>query len=234
MTAPASHGYPDWGRSISAADIEVLAGTTVITASPTTIGPFFVGNFTYLYAELLTAVNAAQFEFIWRPSETSPFSVARRAVTSLPAIEADGTLPNLGPWVEIEVSVAATPTTVTHRVWQTMSRGARRTTVGGGGIFAVDGTAVGGGVTRTDNAPAVRWGWGWWSARLEDAVGGRMRLLTVDYLGNTNLLAYWGNGDGPVATPILLPSHPIRSEVFNGDGGPHPFYLSLYPHSHGE
>lgn len=234
MTLPVSHDHPDWQRTISAADIEVLAGTTVVAASPTVLGPFFVGNSPYLYVELLTAVNAAEFEFIWRPSETSPFSIGRRRVTSLPSIQAAGSLPNLGPWVEISILVAATPTTVTHRVWQTVSRGAGTTSVGNGAIFALDGVNVNAGVTRTDNAANVRWGWHWWNARLEDGVSGRMRLLSVDYLGNTYLLGYWGNGDGPVGTPILVPAAPVRSEVLNGDGIAHPFYLSLWPHPHAE
>lgn len=232
MTTPVQHGFPDWGRQAASSDIRVFEiASTVQNQLSVVQGTFFVGNLPYLTMSQSVNAGGMRTTLQFRDAPVGGNLIASNAIDTRLNMSCVGPVAVQGPYVEIITTVDAIGRTITLRVWQGYSWGMDYRANQHNAIFTIDGTNVNGGVTRTDDAPNVRWGWGYISQRLEDVAVGRFRLLTLDYTGATQFVLINTNQNNPLNNLFLLPPRPLQAVVFNGDAGAHPYYLSVYHHS---
>lgn len=227
MTTPVQYGHPDFQRTTANADIRVLNNQFVVGAVTVIHGRFFVGTTPSIH--VLYSVNAggARLTASWFGSETGADLIGTQTVDVLLGQFADGTLPALGPYVELSSICDAAGRTVNIQVWQTTTPATAPPFAVSGQLINVNGTAVGAGVTRTDDATQVCWGWGHWNARLEGAASTRILLLAVDYLGNVTFLDYTSQVDTAPGRMVMLPRMPVRVTSFNNTAAPAGLYLNV-------
>src|SRR5688572_28811124 len=107
MTTPTQHDHPDWQRTVSAADIQVMAFSDPQVVGTLSYGTFLVGNLPYLWLNLLVAAGGARMTFRWLETETAVSAIAENTVDVLSAAPARGPLAVIAPWVEVSVTVDA-------------------------------------------------------------------------------------------------------------------------------
>lgn len=218
MTTPVQHGHPDWGRTISAADIQVIRTTHVQVAAQDDLGTFFVGNLPYLWVRMSVNAGGAKLTLNWMDAPTGGNILTTNEVHTRVTITATGPFVILGPWVQLVTETDAIPRTITMTVWQSLD-GGQDVTPGQGNILITQNlTNVVAGTTVNFNPVRARWGWGYWHAHLEVAVSFRILLLAVDYLNATTLLDFVPASVQQPGQLILLPPMPVRLNVFNNDG----------------
>jgi hypothetical protein len=230
MTTPISHGHPDWGRTIAATDIQVIRVTHVQAAVEDDLGTFFVGNMPYFWVRMLVNNGGAKLVLSWMDAATGGNVIATNEVHTRVTITATGPFAVLGPWVQITSLTDVIPRTITVNAWQSLAGGQEVTPDLGNILISQNGTAIGAGATSTYNPIRARWGWGYWSARIESSASTRILLLAVDYLGAVQLLDYTAQGDTAPGRLILLPPMPIRITAFNNDASIRSVYAVVLAH----
>lgn len=231
MTFPVAHDHPDWQRTVSTADIQVLDVPGVAQgALQVDRGTFFVGTSPFLW--LTSAVNLGGFRVTlqWRDALSGGAIVANNVVDVLPAMNATGPIAVVSPYVQILTNVDVAGRVVTLRVWQNYSQGADTRATLHNAMMAFDFATVVAGGTFTFTSPNVRWGWGWWSAFIETSTNWRIRLYALDYLGNLQILGHANSIQAGVNSPIILPPRPIRVVANNLAGVDGFLYLGVYSH----
>lgn len=232
MTQPTAHGFPDFGRQIAAADISVFETNAFVQGALTVgRGTYFVGNLPYLWINQLVNLGGMRttFNFVDAPSGGDFISIV--SIDTLAGMVCAGPIAVTAPYVQIFTSVDVIGRQITLRLWQNYSWGADYRANLHNAMLAIDGLSVNSLENEVLDAVTVHWGWGYFNAHMELATLGRLRLLAIDYLGNTQLLAYWRNGIAPIATMLTLPPRPVRLEALNGDGVARDLYAALYFHT---
>jgi hypothetical protein len=231
VTTPTLHGYPDWGRQSASADISIFEiNVTVQNALTVGRGTFFVGNMPYVWMRQVVVAGGMRTTLVFVDAETGGDRLSTHDIDTLAGMACSGPIAVTAPFMQVFTTVDVVGQTITLRLWQNASWGADYPATIHNGMIAIDGLNVNPAENEVVEAPAVHWGWGYFNAHLEGATAGRIRLLAIDYLGNTQLLAYWPNGIAPIATMLLLPPRPVRIEALNSDAVARVLYAALYFH----
>lgn len=174
--------------------------------------------------------GGVRLAFQWYPAETGGTLMGSNTFDTRAGIEGQGSIAALGPYVEIIVTVDAIPRDVSLGLWS-----ARAPHVGNSfngprnALISVNGVNVAPG-TRTDNAFAVRWGWGHWTSVFDNGVDTRSTLEALDYQNNAHLLDVMGAGISNDSRLVLLPAMPVRLVQLNADAGALNLYASVLMH----
>jgi len=231
MTTPVAHGFPDWGRQIAAADIGIFTLNAFAQGALSVgRGTYFVGNVSYVWIRQTVDIGGLRTRLNFVDAPSGGNFVSTHAIDVLAGMACTGPIPVTGPYMQVFTDVDVIGRLITVRLWQNQQGGVDFPGNIHNGMITLDALNVNAGATQVVSAPAVHWGWGYFNASIEAAALGNIRLLAIDYLGATQLLAYWVNGGPPMATVLVLPPRPVRIEALNGDAAPHPLYASLYFH----
>lgn len=230
MTTPVQHGHPDWARTVSAADILAFNFDDTQTDVIETRETVFVGNLPYLFLALDAAANGVRVQLNWRDAQSGGNLIGLDTVDTFAPLEAYGPIANQGPYVQIVTTVSATPTAFRLNIWQTLVPA--YFPAGGSTLelITVDGQNVLAGVTRTDTAGAVRWGWGHWTSIFDNGVDSLSRLYAVDFSGFARLLDVMGAGISNDSRLIMMPKQPVRISSFNADAAARLLYATALIH----
>lgn len=108
MTTPEPHGYPDWQRQFSVADVLFFQTGATSTSVDVTRGPFYTGNNTHLGVRFFSNNNGFRLTLDW----FADAALTKKLATSGVEIAALGafhqTMVVLGPWVRATISPGAT------------------------------------------------------------------------------------------------------------------------------
>lgn len=231
MTTPVAHGFPDWGRQIAAADISIFEINAFAQGALTVgRGTYFVGNVSFVWIRMTVNAGGMRLNLNFVDAPSGGDFVSTHDVDVLAGMACTGPIPVTGPYMQVFTTVDVIGRLITVRLWQNQQGGVDFPANIHNGMITLDGLNVNAAQNKVTDAPAVHWGWGFFNAYLEACTAGRIRLLAVDYLGNTQLLAYWIPGWQPMATLLLLPPRPVRLEALNSDAVARNLYASLYFH----
>lgn len=230
MTTPSAHDHPDWARTISGTDVKVWSATTAVGVGTVVLGRFLVGNLTHIQLSMSVDVGGARMFALWYDQETGGTTIATDRVDCRAGIPARGALEVLGPWVQLSLVADAAGRNVSLQVWQSLTAGQGASELIPGNMIAVDTAVLGAGATRTDDALVTRWGHGHWFGHMEAATTFFIKLLGVDYQGNTYMWDAVGLGIPMGSRRIVLPRGPMRIVTTNFDAAPHNISLSLNYH----
>jgi hypothetical protein len=197
-------------------------------------GPFFVGNMPYIHIHTFLGgfVGGVRAQLVWCSDKNLTLQLGQQIVDSRDASSAEGSLPVLGPYLRVTTFTDIQPRDFRITISQVQEpvlphQGA----AAGNTILSVNQFPIGAGATVNFDAGMCKWGWGYWYADVEAAVGGRrIRLLAIDYVGGLTLVDVVLAGKESQKTLILLPPQPLRIEVFNG-GGAANFWGVIYHHA---
>lgn len=227
MTAPISHGYPDFGRYIATADKLISQVTGNVIDAVTTHGRFFVGDVSYLVIFMTTSINHAQWRIRFWDSATGGNLLAGHTFSIRATGNFDGSVSVLGPWVEIQVTPSAVDTEYTyimstaHRpVFNNVNSAtdpvllAANSNIGAGASLTVTATRIWPGEAHwfTESAVAT------WTSRVE----------TIDYLGTAIIIDEMRKvAAGDDGRRIFLPPCNIQMVVTNQSGGAGTFRFAV-------
>lgn len=230
-TTPVPHDHPDWQRTTSTVDIQVLDVSGVAqNVLQLDRGTFFVGTSPYLWLTSAVGAGGMRITLQWKDAQSGGNTVAVTPVDILTAMNGTGPIAVISPWVQILTDVDVVGRVVTLRIWQTYSQGADFRATLHNAMMAFDGANVNAGANFTFTSPNVRWGWGWWSAYMETTATWRIRLYAVDYLGNLQLLGHSLYTQPGVNAPFILPPRPIRVFAENTGAVAGQLYIAVYSH----
>lgn len=231
MTTPTAHGFPDWGRQSASADISVFELNNFAQGALTVgRGTYFVGNMSHVWLRQTVDLGGMRTTLIFVDAPSAGDRLSSHDIDTLANMACSGPIPVTAPYMQVFTSVDVIGRQITLRLWQVNQGGVDYPASLVNGMISIDGLSVNAAENEVVEAPAVHWGWGYWNAHLEACTAGRIRLLMVDYLGNTQLLAYWVNGMAPVASIFLLPPRPIRIEALNSDAVARTLYAAVFFH----
>jgi len=118
MTAPVSHGFPDWGRYQARAgklfDLQLIFGQV----GARTFGPYFVGDVRHLGLSLVVGTSGASIDLEYYADATLTFLMGQDHVTLLAGGVFERTVPALGPYFIIRFTPNASPFDIAMRIWQ--------------------------------------------------------------------------------------------------------------------
>lgn len=218
MTSPVTHDQPDWHRTVSSTDIKIYSNTVTLAAGPNVLGTFFVGNLPSIQLALGVVGGGALLEVVWQGTASGSTVLARNSIHVLDLIDAQGSLPVLGPYVRFIATPDAAGRDFTLNAYQGLALGQDTRPAVGNQLISVDLVAVPTGVATNFDAGYVRWGWGYWHAYFELGVTFRFRLLARSYLGATTLIDFVPASSNQPGQIITLPAMPMRLEAFQVDG----------------
>lgn len=217
MTAPISHGYPDWGRFAAQADILLNIETGTVINNPVTRGPYFVGNVQAVGIEFSPSVGSAEVQIGWYDSaagtnlltlETYEFQVGTRMTQTIPV---------LGPFMLVTIVDGVSPCTFSLTLWTAPTRRNKANGATGISLVGVINTAIGIGVTATNNATEVHIGEVYWSG-WQGVANFVAFLEVVDSLGNVTILDRWQGAGLEFSRRIFLPAARARIRHVNQSG----------------
>lgn len=148
MTAPTSHGYPDWNRQAAVADTIYLEQPLAGIGDGTTFGPFYVGGAKYI--GVLTAPHSARTLWTWFFSEDPGGVIAAgsHAYNVPDGASWQYAFPVRGPFLTITVNMVGGPLMSGDlRLWQSSKPGPAFLGVGDRQIFSANGQSVIAGAT---------------------------------------------------------------------------------------
>lgn len=218
MTTPTAHDHPDWQRTVSAADIQVSTFSDPQNVGTLSYGTFLVGNLPFLYINFSVATGGARMTLRWLDEQTAISAIATYAIDVLANIPASGPVPVLAPWVEISITVDATPRTVTYQIWQTLVGGQDVRAPQGIVLISQDLVSIPNNTVTNIEANGVRWGWGYWHAQFQASTTFRIRLQQRDYTGAATLIDFVPLNTNQPGQMFTLPPRPLRLEVLQQDG----------------
>jgi hypothetical protein len=228
----APHGYPDWQRQFSVADVRLLNISNVAANPTSTQGPFFVGTFPGLgvRAHLDSGRATLQLDFY-----------ADSGLTQL--VDGHAIFLDAGSFVRIRVPVLGPFLSVT--VTDDTGAGSQYDLIlnlhhspnanqqpdpNTNALINFTGVSVGAGATRNDQAAFVRPGWAYLQHRNALATS----TTRLQYLSNAGVWATIYeriNVADTDAQLVLLPAAPVRIQVINttGAAGLFSHYLNGMP-----
>lgn len=215
MTTPTAHDHPDWGRTVSGADIRVVNASGVQGALFVSHGTFFVGNLPHVHIALETLAGGVQLELDWLDAETGGNQVGLNRVDCLAGVDASGSFPVLAPFVEVFTRVDAIGRNISLDMWQTLSPTPVRTGVFGNELISVFQDPVAAFTEDQYTAIHVCWGWAHWTTLFDNPASWDVKLRAVDYQGNTTLIGYRHVLHPVTEGLIFLPPAVIRMGALN-------------------
>lgn len=119
MTQPTAHGYPDWNRVASQADVR-YAGINRLTAVTFTEGPFFVGNLPAVGLYLEATTNPWRVEIEFHNESALNFILGRYTVElATTGVTFNQVVPVLGPWMAVRFVTPGAGGEYVLRAWGT-------------------------------------------------------------------------------------------------------------------
>jgi len=217
MTQPASHGYPDWNRSQAQADVLFVRVDNVTVNNDTTHGRFFIGNQKALGLYFTAAANACQVMVRWFDSNTASTDFMNETYEFPAGTFGTWTVPAVGPFVEVLLILQAANLTYDMRLWAAPER--RNFASGGLGVtlISVINTAIGIGVTATNNSNEIYTGPAYWSG-WQGVANFVAFLEVVDAAGVVYTLDRWQSAGLDFWRPVYLPPARARIRHVNQSG----------------
>lgn len=198
-------------------------------------GPFRIDGMPYLrvFYEGPAGAVRARLTIRWWVDQNMSFSMGSDVVTTpTGGNTARANFPTRGSWVDFVLEASAYPNAVSFHAFLTQEATSDNTGSNGTNhLIAVDGVAVGAGLTRTDDANSTRPGPGFWFAGFDGAAAaGLIRLYAVNMAGGLTLLDAMGpdlatNGAGRA---IQIPAMPLRITAFNGGAAARTLYAGAH------
>lgn len=230
MTTPVTHDHPDWQRTVSAADIRVIDFNDTQTVGTLSYGRVFVGNLPFLFITLAVSAGGARLALTFYPSESAVNAIGANIVDTRAGLVASGPIAVLGPWVDMTVTIDATPRTVILEVWQTLVAGQETNPPTLPRLITQDTVSVANNTATFYEATAVKWGWGFWHAGFENTTTHRIKLHQMDYLGVRTMWDFILNGAPDQGKLIPIPAKPLSVEAFHQEGAARFFWTTVLMH----
>jgi hypothetical protein len=230
MTTPVLHDQPDWQRTVSAADIQVLNFSGAQGVAQVDRGTFFVGNLPFLWLFASTTAGGVRVTLDWLDAATGGTVIAQNRADARFIASASGAFRVLGPYVRITTDVDAPPRTIALRMWQALTGGQEVTPDTHNSLITQDSVPIPGATLQSVDAIRVRWGWGYFFLQMHGGVAFWLKLLARDYAGNTFFLTQIRDLNTYAQGPILLPPMPVWVEAFNADAAAHNWTASVLMH----
>jgi hypothetical protein len=119
MTAPASHGYPDFGRYQAQADIKLLDQNAIVISADTNVNVGFVGNVPYLGVTFIATVQSIRAIFAFYADSTFTTATQNVAVDIQQGATFTDSIPVLGPFLQVQLQAGAYNATYSLKLYQT-------------------------------------------------------------------------------------------------------------------
>lgn len=228
MTAPVSHGYPDWFRVSSRADKLYSNSSTTNTAVAVILFSAFVGDVNYVGARLFMTTNPATFEFNFYADEGQTVLCGQLNVDVAAGGSFIGSLPVAGPFMRVRrLLVGVLANTTTWTVYEAASLfHADHGLPYGNILLSQDNTAIGAGVTATLDTTRTWPGEAHVYATM-NAVSWNADIYSRDRAGTNRLLARLDQSTGSQPALIFLPATPVRLVITNNDASAHNYRFAL-------
>lgn len=223
MTAPVSHGYPDWNRVVAQADTLLLGAAFDPTlADPTDYDLGFVGNYPAIGVTFGVTVQTHVFQmgFFGTPLFQDEFGTYSFRVSTTAAL-VQRSIPVLGPYLRLRIDPEALGGGPLHLAFVSSSPGSF---VPNGSeplnsvLISTTATAVGVGATVTSNATRVWPGEATWT--VTSASTAYRAVLQALGVGGawTTIDSIQGAGLPSQSHKVFLPAAPIRVQFTNNGG----------------
>lgn len=230
MTSPTPHDHPDWGRTVSGADIRVLNVAGVQNQLFVSHGVFFVGNLPSLHVAVSVLGGGVQLELFWLDAAVGGNNVGISRVNALANADALGPITVVAPFVEVFTAVDAVGRTIELDIWQTLTEGQSIAGVANAALISVFQDNIPGFTARTYDALTVQWGWGYWTATFDNPASYSVRLQALDYQGTATDIGYIHSANPHAGGVVILPPSPIRILALNNVAAAHVLTVIVTAH----
>lgn len=219
MTAPITHGYPDWGRFAAQSTVIYNRESATVTNGTVVRGPFFVGDVEALGLSFFSGNNEGMVFLVWSADEAGAevMAIEEYHITDLGNVNIG--IPVAGPWVEAQVVIGAAGTlTFDLILWAMPKRRTFPDAPGNNILISSVNTAIAAGATATNNATRTWPGPAYWSG-WQGVSNFVVFLEALDANGNVYTLDRWQGAGQDFRTLIFLPALPCRIRHVNQTGG---------------
>lgn len=222
MTAPVSHGYPDWNRVSAQVDTTLLnPGVIPTTMSPHTYNIGFVGNYTHtgFTARITGQMHRIDFEYF----EDAAFTIsasAYRFILNDTTRNARRVLPVLGPYMRILVTPLVIGGTHELVVWSAPVHAIPTgTSVASSVVITTTATNVVAAATSTLNSTFAWPGEATWT--VTSAATAWRATLQIQTNDGTFLTidSMQGAANQSISHTVFLPPAPVRTNFTNNGAG---------------
>lgn len=230
MTAPISHGFPDYGRYVSSADkiYDIRAAITI--NGPTTFGPYFVGDVPAIGFRFSAEIQNFTVILIFYDSQTQTNELTRFPYSVRVSQDFSGTVPVRGPWLAFYVEPNVAGAQCSFRVMSShaLTQGDAQLPQSSN-LISRAGAAVGAGATNTSVPATLLPGPAVWNVRSALATWTCV-FETIDYLGAIRQLDYVDNTYPKNERALFLPPVSFQIRFTNTTAGAGTFDLSVVAH----
>lgn len=217
MTAPVSHGYPDFGRFAATADIEICRQSNVGINADTNVNLGFVGSLPYLGHTTVAVLSNLKVNYAFYSDASYTNQVGNMSAQLQQGGRFEEPIPVLGPFLQVQIFANAYPATYSLIMWMQPEPGYNNA----GDAFrtllfnqiAVS-YAVGTTVTTTSNC---FYGALFVQVRIPDA-GSQVRFQTIDRNGAVHELCRFFGSDPLLQANLWLPPATLQARVTNAGG----------------
>lgn len=217
MTAPVTHGYPDWGRYVAQADVILADSSAGPTGVDQQIGPFFVAGNKFIGLNILISGGATLLTIGW---STDSLGLNRMGFQTVPFRSNERlaiTVPVQGPYMMILIEPQVGGVSMEWTVWTTAANSPSTDGDMAPKQLIANGSSVAAGATRTDFATRILGGPAFFSA--DSSLATWVAILeSYDETGATQGIARLTNATVP-GLNVVLPQRPIQIRSVNTTGG---------------
>jgi hypothetical protein len=228
MTAPVAHGYSDWRRAVSRADVVWIDASGEVINAQTTYGPFFVGADQFTGLAATASVGDLDVWFRYFSDVTGALQLTESHVELRQGCRVDWSFHSRGPYVSVTVTAAAYPATYDLKLFSTGESGFGHPFFGRSNcILSAGPVNVGAGVTAVFPAARIWPGEAYWHGYFEGGTSNRVLLQHVNYVGQVFNLDYGSQAVPAVGRNVFLPAGLVQISAFNNDAVVRPLYYSI-------
>jgi hypothetical protein len=235
MTAPISHGYPDFGRTLARANVIYHNFSDADIDASETLASRFCGDRAFLTFRFFAVTNHFNLRFEFWDSASGGSFLAVDIWSCRAGKFITGSIPVLGPWLRVVVAPSAVNSAYEFRVYGTDAPYWPDTGSSfNNNLYAQDGISIGAGATRTDNFALIWPGPATWHAA-STAASWTSYLEAIDDVGTTSIIDRATQvQDGPGNRRLVyLPRALCRVRTTNNDASARTFFLFVTGHPRG-
>lgn len=226
MTAPAPHGYPDFGRYVAGAD-KLIADLVVPDIDAVTVyGPYFIGDVSFVRVFFDATTNHFTNEVAFYEDAAMTVPLGGESWSQRQGDQWNQAIPTLGPYMVLSVTPSGVNSVfdarihTAHALW--------RPSTDGGRVFLPFNNAAAvhpAGITNLEAGEVIA-GPAVFHGHCATA-NTRMNLQGVTAGGTVFHLTRIDNIDGIVSRPLFLPPMHLRLVIDNGSGAAATFMYAV-------
>lgn len=226
MTQPVAHGYPDWGRVQAGADKLLIDEAFNVTVSPTTRGPYFVGDVPYIGVDMSPVGLTARvtYQFYLDSALTIPLGAYQFDLQDTQRLL--HMFATQGPFLAVTVEGTALPGTFNNKIWTTHSPFGFNRSSTSNVLITTTANAVGAGATVILGSNFVLPGPAVWNVFTALATFTAF-LESQSFTGVLTRLDTINQAQGNAYRSVYLPGQSARINFTNGTGAAGTFNATL-------